>query len=116
MTKLRSLFIASAALTLTAVSAQAAATAGSYKLAIGASATCAITLADDGSANYTGDCAQGGRVAKWQAKYNGVELKTAGGETVALLKPKGDTFTGTRFDDGRTLTLSAEGAAVAQHQ
>src|ERR1700755_2138876 len=115
MTKLRSLLIASAALALTAVSVQAAPTAGSYKLAIGANASCAITLADDGSTNYTGDCAQGGRVAKWQAKYNGVELKTAGGETIALLKPADGGYSGTRFEGGRKLTLSADGQAVAQH-
>ncbi|HWA90531.1 MAG TPA: hypothetical protein VG889_10875 [Rhizomicrobium sp.] len=113
MTSLRTLLIAplfvSGALALTAVSAQAA-PAGAYKLAIGASQTCAITLAEDGSA--TGDCAQ---VARWQAKYNGVELKTARGETVALLKGKDGTYTGTRFEDGRSLTLSADGnAAVAQ--
>ena len=35
------------------------------------------------------------------------------GETVALLKGKDGTYTGTRFEDGRTLTLSADGAAVA---
>ncbi len=114
MTTLRSLLIASAALALTAVSAQAAPAAGSYKLAIGANTTCAVNLADDGSANFSGDCAQSAGVAKWSAKYNGVELKTAGGETVALLKGKDGAYTGTRFADGRALTLSAEGPAVAQ--
>lgn len=113
MTSLRTLLIASAALALTAVSAQAGTPAGSYKLAIGANATCAITLAEDGSATYAGDCAQGSGVARWQAKYNGVELKTAGGETVAVLKGKDGAYSGTRFQDGRTLTLSADGSAVA---
>jgi hypothetical protein len=113
MTNLRSLLIASAALALSAVSAQADSAAGSYKLAIGANATCAINLAADGSAAYTGDCAQGSGVTRWLAKYNGVELKTASGETVALLKGKAGTYTGTRFEDGRTLTLSADGNAVA---
>jgi hypothetical protein len=112
MTSLRSLLIASAALAFTAVSAQADPAAGSYKLAIGGS-TCAINLAADGSAAYAGDCAQGAGVARWQAKFNGVELKTAGGETVALLKGKDGSYTGTRFEDGRALTLSADGNAVA---
>jgi hypothetical protein len=112
MTSLRTLLIASAALALTAVSAQAA-PAGAYKLAVGAT-TCAVTLADDGSANFTPDCAQAGHVARWEAKYNGVELKTARGETVALLKGKDGSYSGTRFEDGRSLTLSAEGSAVAQ--
>jgi hypothetical protein len=113
MTNLRSLLIASAALALTAVSAQADPAAGSYKLAVGANTTCAINLAADGSATYAGDCAQGSGVARWQAKFNGVELKTARGETVALLKGKDGAYTGTRFEDGRTLTLSADGNAVA---
>lgn len=112
MTSLRFLLIASAALALTAVSAQAA-PAGSYKLAIGAGTTCAINLAADGSAAYAGDCAQGGDVARWEAKYNGVELKTARGETIALLKGKDGAYAGTRFQDGRALTLSADGSAVA---
>ncbi|SRR5579862_288387 len=113
MTNLRSLMIASAALALSAVSAQADGTAGAYKLAIGAKTTCAVNLAADGSAAYTGDCAQGSDVARWQAKFNGVELKTARGETVAILKGKDGTYTGTRFSDGSALTLSADGAAVA---
>jgi len=114
MTNLRSLLIASAALAFSAVSAQAADAAGSYKLAIGAT-TCAITLAGDGSASFAGDCAQGSDVARWQAKYNGVELKTARGETIAVLKGKDGAYTGTRFADGRALSLSAEGSAVAQN-
>lgn len=112
MTSLRTLLIASAAFALTAVSAQAA-PAGAYQLAVGANQTCAITLAEDGTT--TGDCAQAPDVARWQAKYNGVELKTARGETVALLKGKDGSYSGTRFEDGRSLTLSAEGSsAVAQ--
>jgi len=116
MTSFRSLLIASAALVASAVSAQADGAAGSYKLAIGANTTCAITLQADGSASYTGDCAQGNEVARWQAKYNGVELKTAGGETVALLKGKDGSYKGTRFADGRALTLSADSSAVASTQ
>jgi hypothetical protein len=80
--------------------------AGSYKLAVGTATTCAITLADDGTASYTGDCSAGAGVARWQAKYNGVELQTASGETVGILKAKGDAYAGTRFSDGRPLTLS----------
>lgn len=111
MTSFRTLLIAST-LALAATAAQAD-PVGSYKLAIGANATCDITLAADGSAAYANDCAQGGDVAKWTAKYNGVELKTARGETVALLKGKDGTYAGTRFADGRALTLSSETAAVA---
>ena len=72
-----------------------------------------VEFAADGSAAYTGDCAQGSDVARWQAKFNGVELKTARGETVAILKGKDGIYTGTRFSDGSALKLSADGAAVA---
>ena len=116
MTSFRSLLIASA-LALTAASAAQAgeAPAGAYKLAIGANTTCAITLGADGSATYASDCAQGGHVAKWQARFNGVELKTAGGETVAVLKGKDGSYTGTRFEDGRALTLSSDSAVASTH-
>jgi hypothetical protein len=112
MNSLRPILIASA-FVLTAVSVAQADPTGSYKLAIGASATCPITLAADGTAAYAADCAQGGHVARWQAKFNGVELKTASGETVAILKGKDGSYAGTRVADGRTLTLSADSSAVA---
>jgi hypothetical protein len=114
MTKLRTLLVAST-FALAAVSAAQADPAGSYKLAIGAKASCPITLAADGTASYAADCEQGGNVARWQAKYNGVELKTASGETVAILKGKDGTYAGTRVADGRALTLSADGSAVASN-
>ena len=107
------LLLISSALVFTAVSAAQADPAGSYKLAIGAKATCAVTLVADGTATFTGACDQGGDVARWQAKSSGVELKKASGETVAVLKGKDGSYTGTRFEDGRTLTLSADGAALA---
>ena len=107
------LLLVSSALAFVAVSAAQADPAGSYKLAIGAKATCAVTLVADGTATFTGACDQGSDVARWQAKSSGVELKKASGETVAVLKGKDGSYTGTRFEDGRTLTLSTDGAAVA---
>jgi hypothetical protein len=116
MTSFRTLLTASA-LALTTVSAAHAAdaTAGTYKLAIGANATCPITLAADGSASLAADCAQGADVAKWQAKFHAVELKTANGETVALLHGKDGAYTGTRFADGRALTLNSDSAVASSH-
>jgi hypothetical protein len=107
------LLLISSALTFTAVSAAQADPAGAYKMAIGTKATCVVTLVADGTATFTGACDQGADVARWQAKSSGVELKKASGETVAVLKGKDGSYTGTRFEDGRTLTLSADGAAVA---
>jgi hypothetical protein len=115
MTNFRSLLIASAALALSAVSAQADGAAGAYKLAVGANGACALTLAADGSAAYAGNCAQSTDIARWQAKYNGVELKTAAGETVAVLKGKDGNYTGTRFADGTKLTLSSDSAVASTH-
>jgi len=114
MTSLRTLLIASAALALTAASAQAAAAPGAYKLASGGNA-CAITLAADGTAAASADCTNANGVARWQAKFNGVELQTASGETVALLKGKDGSYTGTRFSDGRALTLSSDTAVASSH-
>jgi hypothetical protein len=115
MSSLRTLLIASSLVFAAVSAAQADPAAGSYKLAIGSNATCEITLAADGSATYTADCAQGAGVAKWQAKYNGVELKTASGETVAILKGKNGSFAGARFADGRSLTLSPDTSAIASN-
>jgi hypothetical protein len=116
MTNFRTLLISSA-FALTAVSAAHAAdaTAGAYKLAVGANATCPITLAADGTASSAADCEHGVEVAKWQAKFNGVELKSASGETIALLHGKDGSYTGTRFADGRALTLSADSAMASAH-
>jgi hypothetical protein len=115
MNSLRTLLTTSALIFVAVSTAQADAAAGSYKLAIGANASCPITLADNGTATYTADCAQGGHVARWQAKYNGVELDTASGETVAILKGKDGSYAGTRVADGRTLTLSTDSSAVASN-
>jgi len=112
MTTFRTLLTASA-LAFVAISAAQADPAGAYKLAIGATASCPITLAADGTAAFSGDCAYGGNVSRWQAKANGVELKTASGETVAILSGKDGSYAGKRFADGRALKLDADAAAVA---
>jgi hypothetical protein len=106
MNTLRTLLVASA-FTLAGLSLAQADTnlAGNWKLAVGQT-SCPLTLAADGTATYAGDCASGSGVARWQAKYNGLELKTASGETVGVLKPKGDAYAGTRVSDGRDLVLS----------
>lgn len=116
MTTLRTLLIASA-VAVSAISAAQAddAAAGSYKLAFGATVTCPVTLAADGSASFAGDCAQGAGVAKWQAKFHAVELKTRSGETVALLHGKDGSYTGTRVSDGRALALNADSAVASTH-
>ena len=112
MNSLRTILTASAfaLVAVSAAHAREAVAPGTYNLAIGSSADCPITLSADGSA-AAGNCAQSGDIAKWQAKYNGVELKTASGETVAILKGKDGSYRGTRFADGRALRLSANTVA-----
>ena len=70
-------------------------------------------MAADGTATYAGDCAFGGHVARWTTKAESVELLTASGQVVAILGPKDGGYAGTRYDDGRSLVLSADGNAVA---
>jgi hypothetical protein len=116
MTNLRPLLIATAfALTAASAAHAADATAGTYKLAVGAGTTCPVTLAADGTANFAAACTPVAEIVKWQAKFHAVELKTSSGETVALLHGKDGTYTGTRFADGRSLTLNADSAVASTH-
>jgi len=106
MTKTRILLFTSLAFAAGAAQAQPADVSGAWKLAIGASTVCPLTLSADGTAAYTADCDSGDRVARWRAAADKLELKTASGETVGILYVKGETYAGKRFADGRTLTLS----------
>ena len=116
MTKLRPLLITSAFLALSAFSAaQADPAAGSYQLAVGHAAACPVTLATDGSASFAADCAQTAQVARWQSRHDGIELETASGETVAVLKARDGNYAGKDFADGRTLVLTGEAAVATTH-
>ncbi len=79
---------------------------GAWKLAIGASEACPLTLMADGSVTSTADCARDTRVAQWHAIADKIELKTAAGETVGVLRAHDSNYTGKRFEDGRMLVLS----------
>jgi Protease inhibitor Inh len=108
MKPLRTLLFTSIAFAIAAVAAQAQPTpdvAGSWKLAIGNNTVCPLTLAPDGTATPA-DCAAGDRIARWDVAVNKLELRTASGEMVGILLPKGESYAGKRFSDGRTLVLS----------
>ncbi|MDE1939561.1 MAG: AprI/Inh family metalloprotease inhibitor [Alphaproteobacteria bacterium] len=108
MKPLRTLLFTSAALVIAVAATQAQSApdvAGSWKLAIGDNVVCPLTLAPDGTASPA-DCAAGNRIARWQLAIDKLELKTASGEMVGVLLPKGDSYTGKRFSDGRKLVLS----------
>ncbi len=109
MKQRHALLFASAALAMATAAAQAQPTpgiAGSWKLAVGDNIVCPLTLAADGTATHTTDCAAGNRIARWQLAVNKLQLKTASGNIVGVLTPKGDSYAGKRFSDGRTLVLS----------
>jgi hypothetical protein len=113
MTKLSSLLLGAAVAFATIGLAQAdAQVVGTWKLSTGpADAPCTVTLATDansatqGSAVSTGDC-NGTNVAHWSATGSSLQLLSGSGELVAWLKPKGDTYEGSRVSDGRKVALA----------
>lgn len=80
---------------------------GTWKLSVGANdAPCTLTLADAGSVNTSTNCDTGeATINHWKTVGNSIQLYTPNGELVAWLKPKGDSYTGTRFSDGRKVAL-----------
>lgn len=85
---------------------------GAWKLSTGvADAPCVVTFTADvdsttaGTAAATGDC-NGTNVGHWKTVGPSLQLLSANGELVAWLKPKGDTYEGTRVSDGRKVALS----------
>jgi len=109
MTKIRTLLFASLAVAASFAAAQAdpaTDVAGAWKLAIGGAEACPLTLVADGTVNFTADCAKESRVARWRVCADKLELKTASGETVGMLRAQDGNYTGKRFADGRTILLS----------
>jgi hypothetical protein len=109
MTKIRTLLFTSLAVaaSFAAVQAQTATdVSGAWKLAVGANEACPLTLVPDGTVSFTSDCAKESRVAHWRVSADKLELKTASGETVGLLRAQDGRYVGKRFADGRALLLS----------
>lgn len=87
--------------------------AGAWKVTIGVNdAPCTLTLT-------TNDSATGGAIAPgsdcpgnlssvtaWKLSGSSIQIYAGGGELVAWLKPQGDSYVGTRVEDGRKLALS----------
>ncbi len=104
-------------------SAQAAPVAGSWKVAIGTSESpCTVTLntgASDeaGTAEAAAGCpAAATKIARWSAAPGKLTLKSANGETIALLTSEGATYVGKQFADSRKVVLSPAVSSVAQSQ
>jgi hypothetical protein len=81
-------------------------TAGEYKLTVGASAPCTLTLAADGGASLSADCQPIKAATGW--RKSGALYKLAGtdGTTVALLKPTREGFVGTTVPGGQELVAT----------
>jgi len=87
--------------------------AGAWTLTVGSyDAPCTLTLTPDasgvaGTIASGADCPEGlNAVSAWKANGNGVQLYAGSGDLVAQLKPKGDTYVGTRYTDGKKLALN----------
>lgn len=114
MTGLRALSVV-AGLLLAGISiAQADATlTGNWKMTVGSEQPCSLTLSADASSNRVGSVAQGPEcpggleaIGHWKTVGTSLQLLSPAGNLVALLKPKGDAYEGTRFSDGRKVALS----------
>jgi hypothetical protein len=113
MTKLRTLTLA-AALSFASVAMAHAdgAVTGTWKLIGTNDAPCTLTLSADqvgtaGAATPSSDCNYGlASISHWKAVGSTLQLYSSSDELVAWLKPKGDTYAGSRISDGRQLALN----------
>ena len=80
---------------------------GTWKLSVGYNDDpCTLTLADAGDVTSAPNCDLGlSSVSHWKASHSGLELYSASGDLVAMLKPSGNSYTGTRLTDGRRIAL-----------
>jgi len=74
--------------------------AGSWKVATSPNETCTVNLAADGTAD---GCAP---IAKWKIRGSSLAFYSANGDVFALLKQKGEGYTGNRMGDNHTMVLS----------
>lgn len=108
MTKVNSLTLGAAlALSTVALAHADPAVTGNWKMSVGVNdAPCTLTLADAGAVNANSDCDTGlATISHWKTVGASLQLYSPSGELVAWLKPKGDSFTGTRIADGRKIAL-----------
>lgn len=123
MTKIRAFGLLASLLLAGTVAAHAAPVTGSWKVTIGSSATpCEVTLAagetdDAGTATTAANCdARAAAIARWSTVADKLTLKSANGETIAVLDPKNGVYSGRQFADSRKVVLSPANSSVAQSQ
>jgi len=85
---------------------------GTWKMTVGNAAPCSLSLSAD--ATQTGgtvaagpECPSGlSAIGQWKTVGTSLQLLSPSGNLVALLKPKGDAYEGSRVEDGRKVALS----------
>lgn len=80
--------------------------AGNYKLEVGHSAPCPITLSADGTATPGSDCKHVSSVTHWAPTSSGLQFQDNSGSTIAVLNAKGDAYQGATFEDNHQLVLT----------
>lgn len=123
MIKISQLGLLASLLLASSVAAEAAPAAGSWKVAVGTTDSgCVVTLnADTSDATGTAvpgqDCSAAvSKIARWSAAPGKLTLKSANGETIALLSAKGTTYVGKQIADSRKVVFELQNGSVAQGQ
>jgi|GEM_PF-5465335 len=123
MIKISHLGLSAALLLAGSVAAEAAPVSGAWKVAVGAvDGPCVVTLnADTSDATGTAipgqDCPVAtSRIARWSAAPGKLTLKSANGDTIALLSAKGTSYVGKQIADSRKVVFEPESSSVAQGQ
>ncbi|HTO41088.1 MAG TPA: AprI/Inh family metalloprotease inhibitor [Rhizomicrobium sp.] len=123
MIRIRSFGLLAAAFLASAGVAQAAPVAGAWQVAVGVSdSPCVVTLnADTSETTGTAVAAEGcsvaaARIARWSAAPGKLTLKSANGETIALLNSKGASYVGKQIADSRKVVFNPQTSSVAQSQ
>ena len=123
MTKIRAFGLIASVLLAGTVAAHAAPVAGSWKVAVGTSdAPCTVTLAAGdsdtaGTATPDAGCSTAAKqIARWSVTPGKLNLKSANGETIAMLTAEGTGYAGRQFADSRKVVLTPANSSVAQSQ
>lgn len=113
MTKTGSLAIgAFLALTTVALARADESVAGVWKLSIGATDPCMLTLSSDpanasaGTVTPSTECPGGlNTIGRWKQSGPGIQLLSPSGDMIAWLKEKNGSYQGSRLTDGQRLAL-----------
>lgn len=113
MTKIGSLAIgALLALSTVALARAEEPVTGVWKLSIGATDPCTLTLSSDAANTAAGivtpstECPGGlNAIGRWKQTGSGIQLLSPSGDMIAWLREKNGTYQGPRLTDGQKLAL-----------